>query len=1124
MENTKDNYSVLIQKLDAFIRKFYINKAIRGSLYFVGSAFLLFLVFSILEYQFYFPKVVRKALFYSFLFMSIGGLIFWVLKPLMQYFKLGKTISHENAARIIGTHFSNVEDKLLNVLQLKQQSQNEAHRELIEASIEQKSENIRLVPFKNAIDLTQNRKYLKYALPPFLLFLVLLFAAPSLIKDSTYRIINNHQAFEREQPFSFNVDQNKFEIVQYDDFTYDVQVTGDVLPTDVFIQVNNYPYKMQNLDGGRFRYTFKNINSDKSFHVFAGDVQSEKIDIAVIERPVLLDFTMFVDYPSYTGIPDKSLQNIGNVTLPEGSILRWNFESVHTDSIFWKTDSNIFPLEQKEANQFAFSKRILKQTPYTVFLKNNKIATPDSLSFYAQVISDQYPSIEVQSIQDSAEQNIIYYIGEASDDYGIRSIRFAYTITDDQGTQKTQHIDLKTQMGTSSTFEYILDIESFQLKPGDRFEYHFEVADNDAINGSKTSKTTVLTINKRSVEEEEKRLEEQRDEIKDDLKKSLEKTKELKDAFKKVKEKLRNQNEVDWKTKQEIQKLLEEQKALEEQIQKAQQNFKDNKQADENKSPEMKEKEDNLEKMFDELLNKEIEELRQKIEDMMKDLEKEPALQKMEEMEQQENSLEKELERLKELYKELEVEKKVEKAIEDLEKLATEQKKLSRETKDKKQPDETLKEKQEELDKKFDKLQEDMKQIEKENNELERPKNLGKDNQDKMEDIDQDMQQAGEKLDQQDNEDASKKQKDASEKMEEMASSLKASMEQSDEEGEEEDMKMIRQLLENLITLSFDQEDLIDNFKQTDPHIPQYVSLVQDQFKIKDDFKIVSDSLQELAKRQDKIESFVLQKMTEIQSNLEISISKLEERKKKKAHENQRKIMTGLNDLALMLDESMNNMQQKMSQKMQGSQMCNKPGSNSCNKPGGSKSGSKPADKISKGQEGLNKAMKKMMEQMKNGKKGKPGKEGKEGEDGMAKQFAQAAAKQAALRKALEQMKKESTEQGKGDRGLQEIIEQMDKIETDLVNKRLNSQLLERQKEILTRLLETEKADRQQDMDEKRKAERGSEKVREIPPSMKAYLKKRQAEIDGYRTVSPALKPYYKHLVEQYYKTLNKTH
>ena len=129
MANNRSNYNVLITKLDQFIRKYYINKLIRGSLYTLGLILALFLLFNILEYNFYFNTGIRKLLFGSFVLSSIGALTYWVIIPLSKYFKLGKTISHEQAANIIGDHFKGVEDKLLNVLQLKKQAESSANIE-----------------------------------------------------------------------------------------------------------------------------------------------------------------------------------------------------------------------------------------------------------------------------------------------------------------------------------------------------------------------------------------------------------------------------------------------------------------------------------------------------------------------------------------------------------------------------------------------------------------------------------------------------------------------------------------------------------------------------------------------------------------------------------------------------------------------------------------------------------------------------------------------------------------------------------------------------------------------------------------------------------------------------------
>ena len=346
--------------------------------------------------------------------------------------------------------------------------------------------------------------------------------------------------------------------------------------------------------------------------------------------------------------------------------------------------------------------------------------------------------------------------------------------------------------------------------------------------------------------------------------------------------------------------------------------------------------------------------------------------------------------------------------------------------------------------------------------------------------------------------------------MKKQAEDMESSMESGASDKAGEDIETIRQLLENLVTVSFDQESLLKEINPHNINTPGYPSAIRKQFKLQNDFKIIEDTLVALSNRNADIEAFVMDKVAEIKYNIKESLTELEERQVAQGQEKQRRTMKNLNDLALMMNESLDKAQKQAS---------GSPGSGSCDKPGGKgkgkagKEGKIPMDKISQGQQGLSESLKGMKEKMDKGKK-----EGKEGTS--AKDFAQAAAQQAALRKALEALQNDKKEQGKGSKELEEIINNMDRIETELVNKRLNHETLKRMKDIETRLLEAEKAERQREEDNKRKSETAQEKRKEIPPALQEYLKKRQAEIDMYKSVSPALRPYYKTLVDDYYKSL----
>jgi hypothetical protein len=100
---------------------------------------------------------------------------------------------------------------------------------------------------------------------------------------------------------------------------------------------------------------------------------------------------------------------------------------------------------------------------------------------------------------------------------------------------------------------------------------------------------------------------------------------------------------------------------------------------------------------------------------------------------------------------------------------------------------------------------------------------------------------------------------------------------------------------------------------------------------------------------------------------------------------------------------------------------------------------------------------------------------------------------------------------------LRELEGKMDKNETDLVNRRLSNEIMLRQRDILTRLLETEKAVRNQEEDEKRSSQSAKELSRPIPPMLQKYFTDQKSLLELYKTAPPQLKPYYRKMVENYF-------
>ena len=1114
----KGHYENLLDKLDKFVRKYYVNELIKGGLYTISLGVLCFLLFALAEHFFYFDPNIRKVLMWSFLGLTAFMLYRWIGLPLTKYFKLGRRISHEQAASIIGEHFTDVQDKLLNVLQLKKSS--DPDNSLAMASIERKTAQIAPIKFQKAIDLTNNKRYLPYAIPPLMILIALLVAAPTLITDSTHRIIHNNEVFEKAAPFHFSIENEALSVPQYDDYTLNVKVEGDLLPKQVYIDVNGFQYRMKAVAKDHYRYTFKNVQQEQAFFMEAENVKSNASTLEVILKPSILSMEAAIDYPAYTGQRDERRDNVGDIVIPEGSKIKWLVEAENTSELTYAFGSNAHKsLELDRNGRYSFEKRIRNNTNYKLQLGNESLPKNDSVEYSIQVIKDQYPNISLQQFVDSSDLNNLYLAGTVSDDYGISKLFFQYEILDElnkQKVQETSQLEVKRNSKTQA-YDYVFNVDSLKLDAGDQLIYFFEVFDNDGVNGAKSTKSDIKQLRKPTEEEFEDKEEQNEDEINKALAEAKKKSDEINKDLKDLKDKLIQEKEMSWQMKQDLENLMDRQQQLNEEVQQAEEKFKENLENQEEfsePSEALKEKQEKLQELFEEMQDPKAQELMEKINELMQELDRESTLEMLEQMDLEEMEFNMDLDRLQELFKQLELERDMMQQTERLEELAKEQQELSEETQEQNgeeksdQEQAELEEQQEEINEEFEEIQEELEKLQERNEALESPKSM-EDPSDKTEDIENDLQESLEQLEQQQNNQASESQQNASEKMQELASELQQQMQAGQMEQMQEDMKSMRQLLENLIGLSFEQEALIEDVRRTKKQTPKFTELVQQQYKLKGDFGLIEDSLQALSKRVVEIESFILEKVTEINGQMDKGLKMLEERKKGDASNQQRRIMKNTNDLALMFEESMQNMQQQMAQQMPGQQACEKPGQGKP-KPG---QGSKPMDKITQGQKELNGDMQKMKEGTE--------KEGEEGQ-GSSEEFAKMAARQSALRQALQEKIKELQSKGKGSKELQDLANEMDKIETDLVNKRLTNEMLLRQKDIVTRLLEAENAEREQEFEEKRQSKTAEELAKEIPPAYQEYLKVREAQIEPFQNVSPALKAYYKKLVDAYYSSLKK--
>lgn len=1150
-----NNYELLISRLDAFIRKYYTNKLVRGLLIFVSALMAFWLLVSLGEYFLYFPTWLRYTLLGILVVAGGFALIAMIIVPLLQTQKLGKVISHEKAAQIIGVHFPNVSDKLLNVLQLKHSLSDAASKELITASIEQRTKELQPIPFQKAINLSKNKRYLSFLLPLVLVSLFILFAAPNVFKESAKRLLSPSETFVPPAPFSFNLLSKKLSIPQYEDIEIEVTTTGKSIPENVYIRYNGQEVMMQKKSKNLFAHTFFKVAKSIDFAFSSTGVSSKTFTINTLNKPVIKNFKVSVDYPDYTGRKDEVLENIGDVIVPQGTTLRWSFNTEYTDQMLFTMGYGSAGMA-KHFDNFSYSYRFMRDTSYAIIISNKQVEKRDTLQYAVSVIPDQYPSINVQQYNDSLTDDFVLFVGEAGDDYGIRNVALNYTIqaTNEQGkaigASRSGSTPIQIQAGTLAQFNYFLEVNNLDMQPGDKLSYYFTACDNDAVNGSKCAKSAIFSYEKPSLKKLDSIVEKTQEQVNKDLNNASKQSDKIEKEIKQMQEKLLQKNELDWQDKKNMEDMMARNENLQKQIDEIKKKFEQNNKRSEDKemSDELKQKQENLENLLDELKKNELDERMKKMEELMKMLNKDKLFEQLKQMEQDNKMMEKDLDRVVELMKQFERDMRLEDLAKKAEQLAAKQDELNKKLDNKQISEQEAKKEQDKLNKEMEDLKKEMAEMEKVNEQMENKANLDDIKKDQQ-DAENSMEKSSDELQSGQSGKASKSQKNAKSSLDKMAQKMKQMAGGGAPDQIEEDIKSVRQTLSNLIRMSFGQEDLIADTRKTSISDPKYVQQIQVQQKLKTDAKMIADSLFALSKRQPMLASTVNKEIEGVNRNMEQAISTMEGRNINQASVHQQYVMTGANNLALMLNELLKAL---MDQQAQSS---GNPSDGNCKKPG-NKPGGKPGKKGGQGvglqlgdiitkQEQLGNAMKQLMDKQgqKNGQ-GKDGKDGQKGDQGNkpggqqggqgggqgqqggqggeqpggeSEQMARIAAQQAALRKQLNDINNQLKKEGKSLPNLTKIQQEMDRNETDIVNKRITNDILRRQSEIMTRLLESKEAMREQDQGEQRESNTGKEPTKEIPPMLKDILKNKQSVIDYYKTVPAELKPYYKKMVEDYY-------
>jgi len=1072
-----DGYKNIAVKLHRFTRKYYTNELIKGSILFLSLG-CLYLFFTLcLEYFLWLKPTARTFLFWFFILVELFLLIKFIAIPIAKLIGFRKGISLEDSSKIIGNHFPEVQDKLLNVLQLKNTAD---ASDLILASIDQKANELAPISFVKAIDFKQNKRYLKFAVIPVIVILIIsITGSYESITQSLDRVVHYRTAYNPPAPFSFFVLNTNLEVIQGKPIRISVNTQGSMVPNEAKIIFNNQQYYLDNKGNARFSFKFLDMQESLRFYLEANGVQSREYTIKVIGAPIINNISLQLKYPKYVGRRNETIQNAVNLTVPEGTKITWQVQTLQTDSVAFINHQKRVYFNNFAEDQFEYKKTIRNAINYQISSSNINLQDYESLQFSVDVVKDEYPLISVRSNIDSISRGTSQFAGQISDDYGLKKLELIYYNEDD--SESIQIMDIKINKQNIQTFFYQFP-EGLNLEEGTNYEMYFQVFDNDLVNGNKMAKSKVFNYRQKTEEEvEEELLQEQRITI-NDLESSVQKQKKQQEQLETIQQDLQKKKSINWNDKKKIEGFIKRQERYKKMMQRQTDKLQENLDEKKEQNQSLQEKKEALKERINELkkLDKQ-QKLLDEIQKLANKLNKEELVKKAKELAQQNKQQQRSLEKTLELVKRFYVEQKTMQIANNIAELAKKQEEVVKK-------DEDTLEAQKEIKNEFDEIKEALEELSKDNENLKEPMELPNVD-DEKEIIDKELAKSEENLEDQKQAEAKKSQKQSSKKMKEMSAKLQKGLMEMEGESMEENMDDLRKILENLVIFSFQQEELMDKFNESSTAHPDFGKNLKNQNQIKIYFEHIDDSLYVLSMRLPKLSTKIQEDLSSAHYNLEQTLENFSENRFSQGISNQRYVMTAANNLANYLSNILNSMQNAMSMKMgKGKKGKNKGFSlpDLIKKQGElskqMKYGLKKGDKKGKGKKGNKPG--ENGKPAENGAKGKEGTGGKPGENGKKSSGGKGGSnddldgelyeifkQQSLLRQELQNAIKEG-ENGNsgGNAAAKKALKTMEQLENEILNNGFNAITFQKMQNLNYELLKLDKAALEQGMDKKRKS------------------------------------------------------
>jgi len=1098
-----------------------------------STSIIIFISALTIENIFYLSSSIRVKVWISLAVIFIIFITLLTVVSIQIKNNRFKRYKLEFIAKNTGKFAFSKQDNLINALQIENSKETLYSEDLSNSFIKQTID--KLSKLKISFLFPSKKIYLwkKITLICLIITLLTIISTWKHSVSSMYRWAHAKTEFIPPKPFKLIGLTRHLNVLGGENVNIGFKATGEI-PDSIFIEfrpvfnIENkdstiiFSAKKSNVD--EYKFEFLEIYQNFQYRAFSpsikfwdpwDEITTKFFSISVTDRPSIDDFLVTITPPAYTGLKKQSQKaNQAQIQAINGSKINVELKSNKDLSLA----ELILDEEKKEMNingkraQFEFIASLDQK--FSINLKDKRgVRNRNPIPFNLQIINDISPEmtiIQPPPIIELGSDQTIPILMSIEDDFGFSNLQLSYELQrpnyiDAEPLISLFNIEINKSSKTQQDIQTIWNLQSIGLMPEDEIYFHFELYDNDIVTGPKKTISSTFIARLPSLNDLFHSFNDEQEQIIDAVKIELEDIQKLKVELDKAELNLLKKDKLEWKdnqslkeTLESVQQQLDDFQTLAEQINQ----LNDNGEKHQLFSKDLMNKFEDLQKLIEEIFPPDMLKNMDWMKKALEDMKPEELLSALENLSNNIQQVEKELDRFLDIFKRVKAEQEVDQLRKRLEQLVQNQDNI----------DQQIRQTNNETNaSKFKKLEQEQKINKREFDEIISS----------MEDAAKDVKvfsrktaQSLEKLSE------SELSKSTENHLEQTIQSLNKeepykAMDESyaslnDIETVELEMDNIlsefqkettrdmsskfRLILKDLLTLSKSQESLKSETEQIPRNSPGLHDLALEQQMIQNQLTQAMENAVSLSKETFLVSPMMGRMLGSAYAQMNVSKGKLAERNGNGSIDNQDEAIIALNEGSKIIIQSIKQMQES-----------------------GSASGYnqflKQLEQMAGKQQGINnQGMQLALGQMANSLKNSI----------MQQMLAQQKGVRKSLQKMLNEMKK-SGNQGLGD--LNSISKEMNDVIKDLEEKKYTQSTSNKQKKILSRMLDSQTSMTQRGIDNNRKSESSEQITFENINGMPEDLGQRQSII--FNAMNKALNSGYsrdyQNMIRRYFNSLNQT-